>query len=98
MTKLEKTLYDLIIPIVDDKENVTVKQRLSKNEKVIFLNVISADGDIARLIGRKGSMANSIRQTMMIASRLENKKVIINFESKKGAWASFFMEEIKWAN
>lgn len=93
MTKLEQTLYDLIIPIVDDKEVVKVSERLSKNNKVVFLNVLTADGDIARLIGRKGSMANSIRQTMMIASRLENKKVMINFESKKGAWASFFMEE-----
>ena len=85
MTKLEKTLYDLIIPIVDDKESVVVEESLSKNNKVVFLNVTTADGDIARLIGRRGSMANDLRQTMMIASRLENKKVMINFESKKDA-------------
>ncbi|HZJ85988.1 MAG TPA: KH domain-containing protein [Erysipelotrichaceae bacterium] len=85
MTKLEQTLYDLIIPMVDDKEKVKVDERLSKNKKVIFLNVTTGDKDIARLIGRRGSMANSIRQTMMIASRLENKKVMVNFESKKGA-------------
>ena len=85
MTKLEKTLYDLIIPIVDDKESVVVEERMSKNNKVAFLNVTTADGDIARLIGRRGSMANDLRQTMMIASRLENKKVMVNFESKKDA-------------
>lgn len=85
MTKLEQTLYDLIIPIVDDKEAIKVDEKVSKNNKVVYLNVNTAEGDIARLIGRKGSMANALRQTMMIASRLENKKVMINFESKKDA-------------
>ncbi|NLC54308.1 MAG: KH domain-containing protein [Erysipelothrix sp.] len=85
MTKLEKTLYDLIIPIVDDKDSLVVNETTSKNNKVVYLNVTTADGDIARLIGRRGSMANDLRQTMMIASRLENKKVMVNFESKKDA-------------
>lgn len=98
MTKLEKTLYDLIAPIVDDLDSIKVSEKLSKNKRVIYLNVLCAKNDMPRLIGRKGHMANSLRQTMMIASRLENKKVMINFESKKDAWASFFMEEIKWKN
>ncbi len=85
MTKLEKTLYDLIVPIVDDVDSIVVKQSYSKNKRVLYLNVTSAKDDIARLIGRNGYMANSLRQTMMIASRLENKKVMINFESKKDA-------------
>lgn len=85
MTKLEETLYDLIKPMVDDIDSVVVEESTSKNKRVIYLNVTTADGDIARLIGRKGNMANALRQTMMIASRLENKKVMINFESKKDA-------------
>lgn len=85
MTKLEKTLYDLIIPIVDDVDSVVVEESTSKNNRVVYLNVTTDDGDIARLIGRRGNMANALRQTMMIASRLENKKVMINFESKKDA-------------
>ena len=44
MTKLEQTLYDLIIPMVDDKEKVKVDERLSKNKKVIFLNVTTEIG------------------------------------------------------
>ncbi len=85
MTKLEKTLYDLLLPLVDEKESLTVTESTSNNKRTVFLNVESADSDIARLIGRRGNMANSIRQTMLIAGRLENKKIMINFDSKKGA-------------
>ena len=34
-----------------------------------------------RLIGRKGMMANSIRQLMSVAGRMANKKLDIKFES-----------------
>lgn len=85
MSKLEKTLYDLILPLVEDKDMLSVKESSSKNGKIIYLNVESNKDDMGRLIGRRGSMATSIRQTMAIASRLENKKIMVNFESKKGA-------------
>ena len=37
--------------------------------------------DVARLIGRRGMMASSIRQMMSVASRKEDKRVTIKFES-----------------
>lgn len=85
MTKLEKTLYDLLLPLVDAKDDLTIVESEGNNKRTVFLNVETADSDIARLIGRRGNMANSIRQTMLIAARLENKRVMINFDSKKGA-------------
>ena len=45
------------------------------------LHVYSAKNDIAKLIGRKGVMANSIRQLMSVAGRLSDKKLDIKFES-----------------
>ncbi len=85
MTKLEKTLYDLLLPLVDDKDNFSVVQSDTKSNKTVYLNVISDESDIARLIGRRGNMASSIRQTMLIAGRLESKKIMINFESREVA-------------
>lgn len=85
MTKLENTLYDLLYPLVDLKDELKVEQSEARNKKTVFLNVKTDNSDIARLIGRRGNMANSIRQTMLIAGRLENKKVMINFESNKDA-------------
>lgn len=85
MTKLEKTLYDLLLPLVDDKDNFSVAESDTKSNKTVYLNVTSDESDIARLIGRRGNMARSIRQTMLIAGRLENKKIMINFETREVA-------------
>ncbi|NLC33970.1 MAG: KH domain-containing protein [Erysipelothrix sp.] len=80
MNKLEKTLYDLILPLVNDKESLRVEET-KNNKKIVNLNVVSAKEDVSRLIGKRGTMATAIRQTMAIAGRLENKRVMINFES-----------------
>lgn len=81
MTDLEKTLYDLVVPIVDDAEAVSVKTMTSLNENETLLYVYAKSEDVARLIGRQGSMATALRQMMSIASRLEDKKITIKFES-----------------
>lgn len=81
MTDLERTLYDLVTPIVDAKEAVSVKSMPSLNENEVVLYVYAKSEDVARLIGRQGSMATALRQMMSIASRLEDKKITIKFES-----------------
>ena len=55
-----KTLKDIAIELVEDKEHLEVRQMPSLDENVIVLYVYSAKNDIAKLIGRKGVMANSI--------------------------------------
>ena len=49
--------------------------------KTIVLYVYASHDDIAKLIGRKGMMANSIRQLMSVSGRLHEKKLDIKFES-----------------
>ena len=53
----EKVLLDLIRPIVDDKNTVSVKQMESLDENEILLYVYADNDDVARLIGRRGVMA-----------------------------------------
>ena len=77
----EKVLLDLIKPIVDDKETVSVKQMESLDEDEILLYVYANDDDVARLIGRKGIMASSQRQMMSVAARNERAHVTIKFEA-----------------
>lgn len=81
MKNIEDVLYDLVVPMVENKDSLKVQQLESLNENEILLNVYADNADIARLIGRQGSMAQAIRQTMMIGSRVLNKKISINFES-----------------
>lgn len=76
-----KILKDIAIELVEDKEHLEVRQMPSLDENVVVLHVFSAKSDIAKLIGRRGVMANSMRQFMSVAGRLSDKKLDIKFES-----------------
>jgi hypothetical protein len=81
MTDLEKTLYDLCAPLTENSASLSVKQMSSADDDEILLYVYAASEDVARLIGRKGMMASSIRQMMSIAARDIRKHVSVKFES-----------------
>ena len=81
MVDLEKTLFDLCQPLVEEKESLSVKTMSSTNENEILLYVYANSEDVARLIGRRGSMASSLRQMVSIAARNEHKRVSVKFEA-----------------
>lgn len=81
MKNYEKILLDLILPLCNDKENLSVKQMDSLKENEILLFVYATNDDIGRLIGRKGMMASSIRNMMQIATKVEEKRINIKFET-----------------
>lgn len=81
MVDLEKTLYDLCASLVEDEDSLSVKTMTTTNENEILLYVYANSDDVARLIGRKGSMASSIRQMMSIAARDQHKRISVKFEA-----------------
>lgn len=76
-----KTLHDIAVELVKDKEHLEVRQMPSLEEDTVVLYVYASHDDIAKLIGRKGMMANSIRQLMSVSGRLNNQRLDIKFES-----------------
>ena len=80
MAELDKVLLDLCRPMVENQDNLDVRVMPSLNDREVVLHVYADNDDIARLIGRKGSMASAMRQVMSVASHAENKKVTIKFE------------------
>ena len=80
MAELDKVLLNLFKPMVEDKESLDVRLMPSLDDKEVLLHVYAKNDDIARLIGRKGSMASALRQVMSVASHSNNKKVTIKFE------------------
>ena len=78
---LEKILLNIVKPLCSDPESVMVKEMESINENELLLYVYAPSDDIARLIGKKGMMANSIRQMLQVASKIEKKHVSIKFEA-----------------
>lgn len=80
MAELDKVLRDLILPMVEDKDNLDVRVLPSENDREVVLGVYAKSDDVARLIGRRGMMATALRQVMSVASHTENKRVTITFE------------------
>lgn len=81
MVDYEAVVMDLVRPIVEDKDSLSVKIMPSLDEEEILVYVYANSEDVARLIGRKGSMASAIRHMMSVASRKEEKRITIKFES-----------------
>lgn len=77
----EQVLYDLVSPMVEDLSSLSVKVMPSLDDKEILLYVYANSEDVARLIGKRGSMSQSIRQMMALASRDDDKRITIKFES-----------------
>lgn len=81
MLNLEKILLNIVKPICSNNDDVMVKQMESLNDDEILLYVYAPSEDIARLIGKQGMMANSIRQMLQVASKIEKKRVSVKFEA-----------------
>lgn len=78
---LEQALLELVKPLAEDQASVSVKQMQSLDENEIVLYVYAKSEDVARLIGRQGSMASALRNMMAIATRLDHKRISIKFEA-----------------
>lgn len=78
---ISKILYDLVEPMVENKDSLSVKELPSINDNETILVVYADSNDIGRLIGKKGIMANALRQTMGIATRVIDRKITLKFES-----------------
>jgi len=81
MIDLEKVLLNIVKPLCSDGDAVMVKQMESINDNELLLYVYAPSEDIARLIGKQGTMANSIRQMLQVASKIESKHISIKFEA-----------------
>ena len=73
-------MLDLVKPMVENPDELEVRVMPSISPDEVVLHVYAKDEDIARLIGKKGSMASALRQVMSVASHAENKRITIKFE------------------
>lgn len=81
MVEIEQLVHDIIDPLVENKDAIMIRRMPSENEKDLLLLVVGEANDIARLIGRGGSVADSIRKVTSVAGKLSDTKIRIKFES-----------------
>lgn len=86
MMDYEKIIHSLIDPIIEEPDSVLI--RINKDgDKDLTILIASEKEDTARLIGRRGIIANSIREIVSVGGKSENIHVHVKFES--------FDEEVK---
>jgi predicted RNA-binding protein YlqC (UPF0109 family) len=73
----------LVKNLVEDPDTVSVKQFAStEEEEVINIEVLVAESDMGRVIGRSGNVAKAIRTIVQAAAYTNGeKRVHINIES-----------------
>ena len=74
---MKDVLEKIIKNLVDNQEAVEVKE--VEGEKNIIFEVKVADGDMGKIIGRQGKIAQSIRTVMKAVANRKDKKVIVEF-------------------
>ena len=77
----EQVVRDIVLPIVEDKDQLMVKLMPSDDNKDLVIMVMAKSSDIARLIGKNGTVANSIREVVNVAGKIDNKHLHVKFES-----------------
>lgn len=77
----EKIIHSIVDPFLINPEAVMVRELPSDNEKVINLLICAENEDTARLIGKKGTVANALREVVAIAAKADNKHIYLKFES-----------------
>ena len=69
---MKQLLSDIIKAIVDKPDDVSVKVTESENTKIYELTV--GDGDLGKVIGKKGKNVNSIRTILSAANAKDGGK------------------------
>ncbi|MBQ4517217.1 MAG: KH domain-containing protein [Clostridia bacterium] len=72
---MKELLEVLAKSLVDHPESVDVRE--VEGEQAVTLELRVADGDMGKVIGKKGRIAQSIRTVMQAAASRENKRVIV---------------------
>ena len=81
MMDYEKIVRTLIDPIVEDPKSVLVRVIEDDNGRDVNVLVAAEKEDTARLIGRHGIIANSLREVLSVAGKSENRRIFLKFES-----------------
>ena len=79
----EQIILDIITPLVTNKEQLKVipmdQENLYESTYIVYCD----ESDIGRLIGKKGIVAEAIREVVNASAKLNSKKIRLKFETKK---------------
>jgi len=72
----------LVKSLVENTEEVSVKEFESDDENTVLIQVLVSQDDMGRVIGKGGKIANAVRTLVQASSYMkDNKKIKINIDS-----------------
>ena len=77
----EKIIHTIVDPFLMNPEALMVREMPSDNEKDIVILICAEGEDTARLIGKKGTVANALREVVAVTGKTEGKHIHLKFES-----------------
>ncbi|MCI1244670.1 MAG: KH domain-containing protein [Bacilli bacterium] len=79
----ESIVHGLIDPLIEHKDSVMIRELPSNGRRDVTLLIVAENDDTARLIGKRGVVANALREAVDIAGKADNSNVRIHlkFES-----------------
>ena len=79
---LVKLTETIVKELVSDKDSVSVKEFPSENENEVTIQIMVAEDEMGRVIGRSGNIAKALRTVVQASSYINgNKRVNINIDS-----------------
>ena len=83
MMDYESIVHGLIDPLIEHKDSVMIRELPSNGRRDVTLLIVAENDDTARLIGKRGVVANALREAVDIAGKADNSNVRIHlkFES-----------------
>lgn len=75
----------IITPLVENPDSIIIREIPGNSQKETTVLIVSEDDDTARLIGKKGVVANALREVVGIATKADNSntRIHLKFESFK---------------
>lgn len=77
----EKIIHTIVDPFLINPEALMVREVKGDSDKDLTLLIVAENEDTARLIGKKGNVANALRELVAVAGKNENLRIHLKFES-----------------
>lgn len=75
-------IHTIVDPFLTNKDSLLIREiKNDESGSDVTILIVAENSDIARLIGKKGCVANAIRDIVSIAGKLESKRIHLKFES-----------------
>ncbi|MBO5529149.1 MAG: KH domain-containing protein [Bacilli bacterium] len=76
-------LHPIIDPLIEKPETILIRELPSASRRDTTILIVSEPEDTARLIGRRGMVANALREVIGIAGKVDgtNERIHLKFES-----------------